>query len=424
MDKILSRICSIDTHPVSKLDKGFRVIYVKGLAACLYATSCNYPITKMLFLPWAESIIGSSEGNPSKYWKEDISSIKSAIAIQRKGFSFFSLKYIFFYDVFYLLEQSFIPKYKIANTYKYLKENVCGLITKGALEKVYLYWTSNGPKPKSVDEAVVIHRQNNESIFSKKEKRILVVANVSAGKSTLINSLVGYRINRTKTTACTDRLVMLHNKCKKDGLTQKNQDGSYSYIQDINRVNSERIHEVAFPFNSSLSKEQICFIDTPGVNNSEDSNHRHITENAINEGDYDAIMYISNCQYFGTDDEHKLLKLLKSKVNKPILFVLNQLDNFVPGEDSVAKMLKDYKSDLIKMGFVNPVIIPVSAYASFLLRLGDERQTTIEKRKSKILNELFDDDYYDLPIYVGEAKSHNKLSMTGIILLEEKIKTI
>ena len=92
------------------------------------------------------------------------------------------MKYSFFYDVFYLLEQSFLPGYKIVNTYKYLKENICGFMTKGALEKVYLYWTANGPKPKAIDNAVVAHKQTNESIFSKREKKILVVANVSAGK--------------------------------------------------------------------------------------------------------------------------------------------------------------------------------------------------------------------------------------------------
>ena len=102
MDKILNRICCIDNHPVSKLDKGFRMIYVQGLGACLYATSGNSPITKMLYLPWAESIIGNTD-NPAKYWTENTSVIKSAISLRRKGFSLFSMKYSFFYDVFYLL---------------------------------------------------------------------------------------------------------------------------------------------------------------------------------------------------------------------------------------------------------------------------------------------------------------------------------
>lgn len=423
MDKILNRICCIDNHPVSKLDKGFRMIYVQGLGACLYATSGNSPITKMLYLPWAESIIGNTD-NLANYWTENTSVIKSAISLRRKGFSLFSMKYSFFYDVFYLLEQSFLPGYKIVNSYKYLKENICGIMTKGALEKVYLYWTANGPKPKAIDNVVVTHKQNNESIFSKREKRILVVANVSAGKSTLINSLIGCRMNRTKTTACTDRLVSIHNKCLKDGLTHKDLNGSYSYFKNLQEVNRDEIHEIAFTFNSSLNKEQICFIDTPGINNSEDSNHRRITENAITSGDYDAIMYVSNSQYVGTNDEHNLLKLLKSKVKKPILFVLNQLDNFIPEEDSIAKMMNDYKSDLLRIGFNNPIIVPVSACAACLFRFGADELTNTEKRKFKTLNEIFDNEYYDFPKYIEEGKSKNKLSMTGIISLENKLITI
>ena len=66
----------------------------------------------MLYLPWAESIIGNTD-NPAKYWTENTSAIKSAISLLRKGFSLFSLKYSFFYDVFYLLEQSFISNYHL-----------------------------------------------------------------------------------------------------------------------------------------------------------------------------------------------------------------------------------------------------------------------------------------------------------------------
>ena len=240
----------------------------------------------------------------------------------------------------------------------------------------------------------------------------------------MINSLVGYRINKTKTTACTDRLIALHNKSKNDGFTLKHTDKSYHYRCNINEVNSDYIKEAAFPFNSSLANERICFIDTPGINNVNESHHRYITEEAILKGDYDAVMYVSNCQYFGTNDEHNFLKLLKAKVNKPIIFVLNKLDNFIPEEDSIVKMLNDYKSDLVKLGFNKPIVIPVSAYASFLLRIDSSLLTKTELRKLKIINETFNNEYYDLPVYIGEPKSKNKLSMTGIVSLENKLITI
>ena len=163
-----------------------------------------------------------------------------------------------------------------------------------------------------------------------------------------------------------------------------------------------------------MGKERICFIDTPGINNAEDSRHKQITEDVIKKGDYDAVMYVSNCQYFGTNDEHNLLKFLKANVKKPILFVLNQLDVFDPEEDSINKMLNEYKSDLKKFGFRDPEIIPVSAYASFLFRLDSSYLTKTEAIKQKNMIELFKDDYYNLPKYIGQGRSSEILDKTGI----------
>ena len=45
-------------------------------------------------------------------------------------------------------------------------------------------------------------------------------------------------------------------------------------------------------------------------------------------------------------------------------------------------------------------------------------------RKLEMLNEVFESDYYDLPMYINEQSSKDKLSMTGIISLENKLITI
>ena len=87
-------------------------------------------------------------------------------------------------------------------------------------------------------------------------------------------------------------------------------------------------------------------------------------------------------------------------------------------------MMNDYKSDLLRIGFNNPIIVPVSAYAACLFRFGADELTNTEKRKFKTLNEIFDNEYYDFPKYIEEGKSKNKLSMTGIISLENKLITI
>lgn len=423
MNKILNRICSIDNHPIAKLDEKFRIQYVKGLVACMYSISNGSDIAKMITFAWVNSIHATHK-NFNLLWKADVESVKKAISLNRKGMKFFYMRDSFFFDIFYLAQASLLEESNLDKISEYLRQNVCGFFSKKSLNKILVAYKQNLSSIDGVSSAQINHRNTNNKVLSGTEKRILVIANVSAGKSTLINALVGYRLNRTKTTACTDKVVYIHNKCSDDGITSKRNNGVYTYSCNINEGNSDSLIEAAFPFKSTLGKEHICFIDTPGINNADNSSHKQITEDIIKKGDYDAVLYVSNCQYFGTNDEHNLLKFLKDNVKKPILFVLNQLDVFNPEDDSIHKMLNDYKSDLIKFGFKDPVVIPVSAYASFLVRLDSSCLTKTEIMKKSNMIELFKDEYYNLPQYIGQRISSEILDMTGIKILENKIITV
>lgn len=422
MDKILNRICSIDNHPIAKLDEKFRIQYVEGLVACMYSISKGSDIAKMITFAWVDSIYDTHNNN--SLWKEDVEAVKKAISLKRKGMKFFYMRESFFFDILYLAQASMLEKSDFDKISDYLHQNVCGFFSKKKLNKVLIAYKQNSSNIDGVSSAQIKHWNTNNMFLSGSEKRVLVVANVSAGKSTLINALVGYRFNRTKTTACTDKLVFIHNKCSNDGITYKIKNGVYTYSENINEGNSESFIEAAFPFKSSLGKEQICFIDTPGINNVDNCSHKQITEDIIKKGDYDVVLYVSNCQYFGTNDEHKLLKFLKVNVRKPILFVLNQLDVFNPEEDSIYKMLNDYKSDLIQFGFKNPIVIPVSAYTSFLVRMEPSCLTKTEVLKKDNIIELFKDEYYNLPQYIEQGNSSEILDMTGIKILENRLITI
>ena len=97
---------------------------------------------------------------------------------------------------------------------------------------------------------------------------------------------------------------------------------------------------------------------------------------------------------------------------------------FNPEEDSINKMINDYKYDLVKFGFRSPIVIPVSAYASFLIRLESSCLTKTEVKKKSNMIELFKDEYYNLPQYIGQEISSEILDMTGIKILENKLMTV
>ena len=156
----------------------------------------------------------------------------------------------------------------------------------------------------------------------------------------------------------------------------------------------------------------------------DDIKHRKVTEEALKSADYDAVIYVSNCQYFGTNDEHNLLQILKNHVKTPIIFVLNQLDRFKQKEDSIAKMVKDYSYDLRKIGFNSPTICPLSAQAALLFKLPDEKLDEEDKEDKEKWEIIFKKEYYDLPSYVGVRDSKTVLDKTGITNLENQLLNI
>lgn len=423
MDKTLNRVYRINDHPIASLDAKFRAKYVTGLAACLFSLSDSSKVVNLFFSVWAQSILKGPISN-EQIWRDDIDSIKEAISIQRKGFRFFSMRYDFFFDVFYLLQAAYSEKTSpeiIERSFNYLQKNVCGRRSKRALEDIYLLFTKN-LECNRVSPILLQHRSDNESFLSQKEKKVLVVANVSAGKSTLINSLIGYRTNKSKTTACTNHVCSIFNKPVNDGVTISRSDGSYCYFNSVEDVNSDDFVNAAMHFNSPLSMYPICFVDTPGINFIDDKSHRKITEDAIIANNYDAVIYVSNCQYFGTNDEYDILMSLKKHTNKPIIFVLNQLDRFKRKEDSISKMVNDYRSDLIKIGFKTPTVVPLSARAALFFKLPEIDLDDEDKEDKANYNSQFKVEYYNLPSYVGVCnKEQTPIDETGIQYLEKSI---
>lgn len=424
-ERYIRHICSIDNHPISTLNIKLKEIYIKGLGACLYSLSNGSEITNLYYEVWANSIT-SNEDNKILYWGNNDTYVKKAMSLHRNGWRLISMKHTLLFDCYYILLSSIRKKDEIEMINKvlnYFNQNICGIFSKHASNAIFSYFANSIPND-NISQSLINHRKVNLDSESNICKNVLVVANVSAGKSTLINSMIGYRINKAKTTACTNKLVRIYNKTAKDGITLYNLNQTYEYTKDICSIDSDSFTCASLYFNSNLCDSNICFIDTPGINNSYDLRHRSITEDAIKNIPYDAVIYVSNARYFGTNDEYSILSYLKKHVKKTIIFVLNQLDCFDKEEDSITKMLKDYKDDLIKLGFKSPCIIPIMAYPALLLKLDKSIKNNIENKRTSLYKELLNDSYYDLPNYITGIKSDGLLEKTGINLLERQLINI
>jgi GTPase Era involved in 16S rRNA processing len=246
---------------------------------------------------------------------------------------------------------------------------------------------------------------------------------MSAGKSTLVNALVGYPVNESRNEATTSSLLRIYNKPEPGGMTLFNEDhGNYHQQDDPDLEAEVPFNAVGVHFRSLLSSKNVCIIDTPGVNNSRDEQHGEITERAIRRGVYDLLLFVVDARYPGTGDEMQLLEYVHTHCKRPVIVAINQLDTYNPRQDSIKMAIDGYATALRDIGFPPDTdVLPVSAQTALWVKQPDEYESQLTLMMEQQSVDRFTNDYYDLPHYVTGQYSPDTLSRTGIVLLEQTI---
>lgn len=245
----------------------------------------------------------------------------------------------------------------------------------------------------------------NKKFMATPERRIIVTANMSAGKSTLINALIGKAIARTSQEVCTGNVCYLYNK---------------AYEDEHIHLLTEELHLCATPedlrgydWNGTISiasyfagiepdVPRLCIMDTPGVDAALHKEHSRMTRDALLRDNYDTILYVVSPTRLGTDAEKKHLHWVAQNLQKyKIIFVLNKLDNYHDFSDSIADSLYAFQKELVEIGFADPVICPISAYFAYLLKLKMTGQTLSEDEMDEYAyySQKFKRPAYDLSQY-------------------------
>lgn len=231
----------------------------------------------------------------------------------------------------------------------------------------------------------------------------MISATMSAGKSTLINAIVGQSLVATSQAACTGGISFL--SCKDLPPTQMDIEGSVSY--DGSKMILSDNGRLTCNFESFYPKSyNITLIDTPGVNSAVHSDHGEITRKALKDEKYDLLLYVINGEKLGTEDEiSHLTYISKNVTKKKVIFLVNKLDAF-HAEDSIEASLIQVKEDLVQLGWKKPEIYPISAYFSLLLKmkrsggkLSDDDDDALEMYCKK-----FSREQYDLSQYHAEKE--------------------
>ena len=224
------------------------------------------------------------------------------------------------------------------------------------------------------------------------EFEVFVVATMSAGKSTLINALLGRKLMPSKQEACTalisrikdsdsdvenapfraeaygslegdDRLETIEHLCLRDMVRLNGR-------ADVRRIEVEG----DIPFVSS-DEVALVLIDTPGPNNARTKGHGEVQRKMLDNKAKPLILYVLTGE-FGTDDDVKVLKRVADSISKGgkqsrdrFLFVVNKLDDRKKEDGELKVFLKKVQDHLEKNGISDPNIYPVAALPAMNIRL-------------------------------------------------------
>lgn len=250
----------------------------------------------------------------------------------------------------------------------------------------------------------------NYQFVAQSEIRVFITANMSAGKSTLINAIIGKPITQTSQETCTANLSYLFDKPFEDHAihllnSPLNLNVSYNELRNLAKTD---VSLIASYFRRLVpARSRVCLIDSPGVNSVIHQNHGALTCKALADEQYDKLVYVLNANKLGTDEELRYLKYIAANVaHQKVLFVLNKLDDFKHAEDSIAQSFQAVYHDLYQLGYENPIICPLSAYCAWLVKMkqNSEELTEDEEDVCQFYLKKFSRAECDLSVYYPTIK--------------------
>ena len=302
-----------------------------------------------------------------------------------------------------------------------------------------------------------------------------VVATMSAGKSTLINALLGKKLMPSSQEACTATISEIQDNDEEIFEAQAF-DKNGNLCKTSNNLDLETMKE--WNSNEKISKIEIkgdipfvnaddtrlILMDTPGPNNSRDKAHQETTMRALSESSKTLVLYILNAGQLKVSDDNNLLNMVAESMKvggkqskDRFIFVVNKLDDFDSEEDDVGSALDGVRKYLEDKGIENPNVYPASAKVALDIReaLKDKRidnQNSLkakDKKKVSTIEMMIDEEQLHLEqytlnnsnclrkkiknqlenaqdIYENEDKSEGMKQLglihSGIIPIEEAIK--
>lgn len=240
----------------------------------------------------------------------------------------------------------------------------------------------NGPFDELKDADIINAFENAKS----SDFEVCVVATMSAGKSTLINSMLRTKLMPSKQEACTAIVTRIKDNDNNSWEAEVyNKDNKM--IESYKELNYETMERLNSDENVSLIKASgnipfvtsedvsLVLIDTPGPNNSRNPEHKKVQSEFLSKSSKSLVLYIMEGTFGSTDDNTLLQRVADSmavggKQSKDrFIFVVNKMDGRKKEDGSMEDTLNRIRAYLKKHGIENPNIFPTAALTALNIRL-------------------------------------------------------
>lgn len=273
---------------------------------------------------------------------------------------------------------------------------------------------------------------------------VVVASNISSGKSTLINALLGKELLPSKNQVCTaksvgildnDRLeyFRIYMVDKEDNYEIVTKD-TYEKVRDYNENND--IKEIIVEGNIKgvvNSQKALFIIDTPGMNNALDNSHQEITINTLQKISEGLLLYVFDAGHLSTYDDEKSLKLISMALEKKhvkVIFIVNRMDIVDSEKENPMEMLLKLRTYLLSLGFNKPTIVPISAMCALLIKKVLNRETLTENdednffflykkfkgQKNSLCNFFIGEEFEEMNTkYIVDGEKFNKKDLQNVL---------
>jgi len=235
---------------------------------------------------------------------------------------------------------------------------------------------------------------------------VIVAATMSAGKTSLINALLGNEILFSANEAATATLMRItHNRSLRqriEGVSYTQQGECHEHSNNVQSAtlrqwnDHQAVKYIELDCRiDSLRKtaKTLVIYDTPGPNNSQDASHKALLGLALALPGKKLLVYVLNATQLATQDDKQLLQEIKNSQalasGNQIIFILNKVDQLDDERgETIELFLEKTRNYLEKTGYSRPVIIPAMMQMSLIAKKVLSRKSITRNQKHCLQAEL------------------------------------